>query len=256
MNFPHSLPDSHYNWILLSFATHVSGVVHVGQAVQGKDVALLPVLVDLDERLFGCSQRPWVLAGALHPAIPLHWRGTDAHAPQRQQQRQQRTVLHGQAAGRDAERKRWRSFIIPNRLALASVWCRVNITIAPQTPHASKAHVSEIAASVVSTHKPVSCHGQLHNRSYQSGDSHRCSGRQLRLGLQLNQGWLDLKGNRMMSIYHTDNEVVKGLGYYILMKCIDRMGLKTALVTSQSSSAFSKGSDLEIPHETPPQILF
>lgn len=56
----------------------------------------------------------------------------------------------------------------------------------------------------------------------------------------------------MMSIYHTDNEVDKGLGYYFLMKCIDRMGLKIALVTSQSSSAFSKGSDLEILHEHPP----
>lgn len=77
--------------------------VHVGQAVQGEDVALLPVLVDLDERLLSCTQCHWVLTGALHPVVSLHWGGTDVHAAQCQQQRQQRTVLHGEAADRDAQ---------------------------------------------------------------------------------------------------------------------------------------------------------
>lgn len=60
----------------------------------------------------------------------------------------------------------------------------------------------------------------------------------------------------MMSTYHTDNEVVWGLGYYFLIECIARMGLKVALVTSQSSSAFSKGSDFEILHEPPLKSSF
>lgn len=81
--------------MVVHFATHVFGHVHVGQTVQGKDVALLPVLVDLGESQFCCTLCHCIFTWALLPTVLLHWRGTDVHAPQRQQHCQQHTVLHG-----------------------------------------------------------------------------------------------------------------------------------------------------------------
>lgn len=85
--------------MVVHFATHGFGHVHVGQAVQGKDVTLLPVLVDLGESQFCCILCHCIFTRTLLPTVLLHRRGTDVHAPQRQQQRQQRTVLHGKGLG-------------------------------------------------------------------------------------------------------------------------------------------------------------
>lgn len=136
-------------WRLLIVATHLFGEVHVGQAVQGEDVSILPVLVDLDERLLCCTQCHWIFTRALHPDVPLHWCGTDVHTAQRQQQSQQRTVLHGQTADRDAAWGRLHCFIFADLFTLAPLSRRVNITVALQTPPAAKAHVSRTAAPVV-----------------------------------------------------------------------------------------------------------
>lgn len=83
----------------LSGVTHLCVHVHVGQAVQAEDVALLPVLVDLGESLSCSANRKRVFTRALLHAILLHRCSADVHAPQRQQQRQQHTVLHGKGLG-------------------------------------------------------------------------------------------------------------------------------------------------------------
>lgn len=158
--------------MFVHFATHVFGHVHVGQAVQGKDVALLPVLVDLGESQFCCTLCHCIFTRALLPTVLLHRCGTDMHAPQRQQQRQQRTVLHGkglgmtdylanahtlhtQAAERDAQRKERVTFYSLKLFALAFLSFQVNITIAPLATH----HTRNAALVVLSKNRSATCKG-------------------------------------------------------------------------------------------------
>lgn len=80
---------------IFCFVTHMIFRVHVGQAVQAEDVALLPVLVDLGEGQPCGIQSKGVLTRAFLDAVVLYRCTVGVHAPQRQQQRQQHAVLHG-----------------------------------------------------------------------------------------------------------------------------------------------------------------
>lgn len=73
--------------------------VDVGQAVQVEDVALSAVLVDLGESQSRSALCRRVFTRPLLQASRLHRCTVDVHAPQRQQQRQQHTVLHGKDLG-------------------------------------------------------------------------------------------------------------------------------------------------------------
>lgn len=63
----------------LSGVTHLFGHVHVGQAMQAEDVALLPVLVDLGESLSCSAHRKCIFTRALLHAILLHRCSEDVH---------------------------------------------------------------------------------------------------------------------------------------------------------------------------------
>lgn len=73
--------------------------VGAGQAVQAEDVAILSVLVDLGESLVCGVFRERVFTRHLLHVVLLHRRAVDAHASQRQQERQQHVVLHRERPG-------------------------------------------------------------------------------------------------------------------------------------------------------------
>lgn len=78
----------------LSNRTHMSEDMHIGQSVQAKDVALLPVLIYLIECQLCSTFCLWILTRACLYASVLHWCTADMCAPQCQQQRQQHAALH------------------------------------------------------------------------------------------------------------------------------------------------------------------
>lgn len=68
--------------------------MHVGQSVQAKDVALLPVLIYLSECQLCSTLCLRIFTRACLHAGVLHWCTADVRAPQCQQQRQQHAALH------------------------------------------------------------------------------------------------------------------------------------------------------------------
>lgn len=73
--------------------------VGAGQAVQAEDVSVLSVLVDFGESLICGAFRETVFTRQLLHVVQLHWRTVNVHASQRQQERQQHVVLHGEKPG-------------------------------------------------------------------------------------------------------------------------------------------------------------